>query len=128
MIQQAYDNCHTSAVRGWQEMERQEEEMGQIWETKEKECADLRKELHESKQMYERLLEERADVMEKVLKEESEERERAMAAKEEECVKLRKELREIKQMYAQVIDGEQRTIASRDEVGANNIFRRFQRG
>ena len=97
-------------------------------ETKEKECTDLRKELRESKQMYERLLEERADVMEKVLKEESEERERAMAAKEEECVELRKELREIKQMYAQVIDGEQRTIASRDEVGANNIFRRFQRG
>ena len=78
--------------------------------------------------MYDWLLEERADVMEKALKEESEERERAMAAKEEECVELRKELREIKQMYAQVIDGEQRTIASRDEVGANNIFRRFQRG
>ena len=88
----------------------------------------MRKELRESKQMCKRLLEERADVMEKALKEESEERERAMAAKEEECVELRKELREIKQMYAQVIDGEQRTIASRDEVGANNIFRRFQRG
>ena len=96
-------------------------------ETKEKECTDLRKELRESKQMYERLLEERADVMEKVLKEESEERERAMMAKEEECVELRKELREIKRMYARAIDGEQR-IASRDEAGANNIFRRFQRG
>ena len=57
--------------------------------------------------MYERLLKERADVMEKVLKEESEERERAMTAKEEECVELRKELHEIKQMYAQDIDGEQ---------------------
>ena len=117
-------------------MTRQDEEMGQMLETKEKECADLRKELRESKQMYERLLEERVDVMEKVLKEESEERERAMATKEEECVEFRKELREIKQMYARVIDGEQRTIVakeevcvrSRDEVGANNIFRHYQRG
>ena len=83
-------------------------------ETKEKECVDLRKEMRESKQMYERLLKERVDVIEKVLKEESEERERAMAVKEEECVELRKELREIKRMYARAIDGEQRTIASRD--------------
>ena len=128
MMQQTHDNCHTSAARGWQEMGRQDEEIGKMLETKEKECADLRKELRTSKQMYERLLEERADVIEKVLKEESEERERAMVAKEEECVELRKELREIKQMYARVIDGEQRTIASRDKVGANNIFRRFQRG
>ena len=44
--------------------------------------------------MYDWLLEERADVMEKLLKEESEERERAMAAKEEECMELRKELRQ----------------------------------
>ena len=107
---------------------KRDEEMGQILETEEKECADFRKELCESKLIYERLLEERADVMEKVLKEESEERERAMAAQEEECVELRKELCEIKRMYAQAIDGEQRTIASRDEVGANNMFRRFQRG
>ena len=110
MMQQAHDNCHTSAARGWQEMARQDEELRQMLETKEKECAELRKELRESKQMYKRLLEERADVMEKVLKEESEERERAMVAKEEECVELRKELREIKRMYARAIDGEQRTI------------------
>ena len=109
-------------------MGRQDEEIGKMLETKEKECADLRKELREPKQMYTQLLEERADVMEKVVKEESEERERAMVAKEEECVELRKELCEIKRMYAQAIDGEQRTIASRDEVGTNNIFRRFQKG
>ena len=60
--------------------------------------------------MYDWLLEERADVMEKLLKEESEERERAMAAKEEECMELRKELSEIKRMYARAINGEQRTI------------------
>ena len=54
---------------------KRDEEMGQILETEEKECADFRKELCESKLIYERLLEERADVMEKVLKEESEERE-----------------------------------------------------